>query len=150
MNHEKKIHHTTFHPDGRHSIVPIEKSDKLWGSEHLIKNDNKYCVKIMTLEPGTQVSLHYHMKKEETFILISGRLTIETTDGSKGTRAYTTLSEIGEALTLKPGTPHTFYTPNDQLGPTVFIEASTQDFTDDSYRIYPSKGKNADNGRSNH
>ena len=133
-------------PSGNEIVSCIQKTKKVWGSEHLIKNDEKYCVKLMTLEPGTQVSLHYHMKKEETFVLISGLLRIETIDGSKGEKRKTTLSHVGDSLTLKPGTPHTFYCPDDQIDPTVFIEASTQDFKDDSYRIYPSKKKNINNG----
>ena len=138
--------HRIIQPNGDENYYKIPKTFKVWGSEHLIKNDEKYCVKIMTLEPETQVSLHYHMRKEETFVLISGSLTVETIDGSKGASRLDTLHKTGDSITLKPGTPHTFYCPDDQLGPTVFIEASTQDFKHDSYRIYPSRKKNVDNG----
>lgn len=144
-----KLYHTIVEPNGNQYTVETEKVDKLWGSEHIVTNTEKYCAKVMTMNPKTQVSLHYHMEKEETFILISGKLVIKTVDGSKGKENLHYLNVIGDALTLKPGTPHTFFCPTDQIGPTVFIEASTQDFKDDSYRIYPSRGQDTDSGGSN-
>ena len=144
---ERKIYHTTVCPIGTETVSEIKKTNKKWGSEHLVKNDT-YCVKIMTLESGTKVSLHYHLRKEETFVLLSGKLLVEVVDGSKGENKKIFLQIMGDSLTLKPGTAHTFYCPEGQIEPTVFIEASTQDFIDDSYRIYPSKGKDADSGRS--
>jgi len=143
-----KIFHDIVSPNGESDREEVETTYKRWGTEHLVTNTEKYCAKIMTIEPGTRVSLHYHMKKEETFILISGQLMIETINGSAGKEEKYKLAIMGDSLTLKPGTAHTFYTPDNQLGPTVFIEASTQDFSDDSYRIYPSKGKDADSGGS--
>ena len=142
--------HKIIFPSGEKNYEEtIEYKAKLWGSEKLITNTEKYCVKLMTQDPKTKVSLHYHLKKEETFILISGKLIIETVCGTDGSHEITWLKDLGDSVTLKPGTPHTFYTPDDQLGQTMFIEASTQDFNDDSYRIYPSKGKDTNSGGSN-
>ena len=145
---EETIRHDIIYPNGLVISEPVKETKKLWGSEHLVTNTKKYCAKLMTIEADTQVSLHYHLEKEETFILISGKLTVETIAGKDGKRCLSHLEKTGDSLTLKPGTPHTFYCPKDQIGSTVFMEASTQDFKHDSYRIYPSRAKNADNGRS--
>ena len=133
------LYHDIVHANGEINFLSPIVSKKLWGSEHLVTNTEKYCVKVMTVKPGTQVSLHFHMKKEETFILVSGQLIVETLSGKDCKKSYACLSKVGDAITLKPGTPHTFYCPDDQVGSTVFVEASTQDFADDSYRIYQSK-----------
>jgi len=133
------LYHDVIHADGDIEFLNSEVSDKLWGSEHLVTNSEKYCVKVMTIKPGTQVSMHFHLKKEETFVVISGQLIIETLAGRNGKKSFSCLHKVGDAITLKPGTPHTFYCPKGQIESTVFLEASTQDFADDSYRIYPSK-----------
>jgi len=126
----------------------VHKTVKKWGSEHLITNSSKYCVKVMTLEPGTRCSLHFHRRKTETFVLVSGQLTLQTVMLQTGEYEITELLHAGDSVTLEIETPHTFYCPEGQIGPTVFVEASTEDFIDDSYRINPSIGKNDDSGGS--
>ena len=145
---KETITHSLVAASGFNWTSVIKKTEKLWGTEHIITNTEKYCVKIMTIIPDTQVSLHFHLKKEETFTLISGQLVVETISGKTSEKKLTKLMHVGDSLTLKPGTPHTFYCPADQLGPTVFVESSTQDFEYDSYRIYPSRAKDANSGGS--
>lgn len=111
--------------------------EKVWGSEELRVNDS-HCVKIMRLKAGCKVSLHWHAVKEETFILISGKLIIEARN-KLGKKTTHTLTNHLESFTLYKNTPHTFYCPEGQLEETVFIEASTQDNPHDSYRVEPSK-----------
>jgi mannose-6-phosphate isomerase-like protein (cupin superfamily) len=127
-------------PNGKKILKTQEKltfiSEKVWGSEELIFNSN-HCVKIMRLKPGYQVSLHWHEQKEETFILYSGHLVIESVN-KLGEHSITTLTKPLESFTLLRNTPHTFYCPVGQEEETVFIEASTKDHADDSYRIFPS------------
>lgn len=117
---------------------------KEWGSEEIIHN-TKHCVKIMRLKPGFQVSMHWHAIKSETFILISGQLWVEIIN-KKGKSAVTLLTDPLNSFTLYANTPHTFYCPDDQEEETVFIEASTTDFIDDSYRFYPSGPRKQDHG----
>lgn len=117
-------------------IVPDIKA-KTWGSEEILHND-KHCVKIMRLSPGHQVSMHWHAKKIETFILISGTLKIETLT-QEGELRVTELTNQLESFTLYKNVPHTFYCPKGQSCDTVFIEASTQDNVNDSFRIFPSR-----------
>ena len=123
----------------------VQKVDKVWGTETHIHNRD-HCVKIMELKPNHQVSMHYHSNKEETFILYSGRLIIETIN-KLGYKDITELTKPLESFTLLRNVSHTFYCPDDQDYETIFIEASTQDSPDDSYRIYPSKKRQPINNR---
>lgn len=120
-------------------VVEVENElvKKVWGTEEHIHN-NKHCVKIMRLKPGYQVSLHFHAEKEETFILYSGRLIIESIN-QLGEKDITELTTPLESFTLFSKVAHTFYCPDDQEKETVFIEASTTDNENDSYRIEQSK-----------
>ena len=118
------------------------KTPKVWGSEELIQND-RYCVKIMVLEPGHQVSMHWHAIKKETFLLISGELIVETIS-QRGEKELTLLTKPLDSFTLDRNVPHTFYCPDGQDFNTVFIEASSPDYEDDSFRIFPSRKQEKD------
>lgn len=122
--------------DKAEDIKPIIV-EKEWGQEEHIHN-NYHCVKLMRLKPGYQVSLHWHEIKEETFILISGKLVIETINPKTGQKQITLLTEPLESFTLGKNIPHTFYCTDTQRTETVFIEASTPDNANDSYRIFSS------------
>lgn len=119
-----------------------EIDKKKWGIEDIICREPHAC-KIMTLIPGQQVSLHWHQMKTETFVLVQGELIVEIFN-QKGKRHIIYLTVPLSSITIEQNTPHTFYIPDGQEDNTVFIEASTTDFKDDSYRIYPSgpKGEN--------
>jgi mannose-6-phosphate isomerase-like protein (cupin superfamily) len=118
--------------------IDIEIDEKVWGTEFIIGR-KPYATKVMTLEPGQQCSLHWHNWKRETFILISGQMTIEILDRTSK-KSVIKLTEPFSSITLEPNTPHTFYVP-DGHGPAVFIESSTEDYPDDSYRLFPSGPK---------
>ena len=49
---------------------------KSWGEEKWIVNDleNGYCGKILTIRPNEGTSLHYHLQKTETFLVLGGIL----------------------------------------------------------------------------
>jgi mannose-6-phosphate isomerase-like protein (cupin superfamily) len=126
-----------IHPDFNQS--PVHLVNKKWGTEYIITNSERYCTKFMILEPKTSCSMHFHKKKAETFVLCSGELTIETIRLTTGEKIITTLSYPGDSFSLEPGTPHRFYCPDGQLFPTTFVECSTEDSADDSYRLSPSQ-----------
>jgi len=123
----------------------VETIEKKWGTEEVVVN-NAHCVKIMTIKPGQQVSMHWHAEKDETFILISGELILETLN-QEGILAITHLTKQLESFTLYKNVPHTFYCPAGQKEDTIFIEASTQDKVNDSYRIFPSGPRQPINNR---
>ena len=52
----------------------MKKVDKKWGSELWIVNNDKYCGKLLIVEPNHTCSMHFHKDKTETFFIIRGRL----------------------------------------------------------------------------
>lgn len=118
--------------------IDIEIDEKVWGTEFVIGR-RPYATKVMVLKPGQQCSLHWHSGKQESFVLISGQMIIEIFSPA-GAKSIIKLTEPFSSITLKPNTPHTFYVP-DGHGPAVFIESSTEDCPDDSYRLFPSGPK---------
>lgn len=117
---------------------------KQWGSELIITRE-PYACKVMTLEPGTTCSTHFHADKQETFLLINGELVIELTNLNTGRQDTITLSKPYSSITIHPYVPHRFYAPNAQMGPTVFVESSTRDKDEDNYRFTESSNRATNN-----
>lgn len=115
---------------GRASGVAIPQMvTKRWGGELIYKND-LYCMKMLIINPNQQTSMHFHVLKEETLLVVSGILTVEfiARDGTEG--KYTL--KPGEALTVAPGFPHQLIAGATQV---VLVEASTTDHATDSVRV---------------
>jgi len=110
-------------------IAVPKRVDKWWGYELHYRNDELYCMKWLHFEHGGATSMHYHVGKHETLLVTSGVLTIETTYNKE--RKYRRLGP-GMALVVAPGFAHRLIAAE---GPVDLIEASTQDFDDDSVRI---------------
>jgi quercetin dioxygenase-like cupin family protein len=114
--------------------TPVDESNiipKPWGWEELIYNSpGKYCVKMLCYSvPGKASSLHYHEKKEETFVFTSGEFEIEIND-------YAPFRvKQGNYLTLKPGDRHRVRC----IHPGVIVECSTYDDPADCVRLVPSE-----------
>lgn len=109
--------------------------EKLWGKERWVVNEPEYCMKVLTIEPGFQSSLHYHRIKKETFIVHYGTLRVETVN-----RSGVVVSEVlkaGMSKTIKPGKPHRFM--SDSETDCVFWEVSTHHDDTDVVRIEPSR-----------
>tara|TARA_R110002020_G_C16178383_1_gene764616 strand:+ start:119 stop:493 length:375 start_codon:yes stop_codon:yes gene_type:complete len=116
------------------SIEPIfsklETHPKGWGDELWIANNEKYCGKILRFNKGASFSMHYHVKKEETWAVVRGVLKLEYFNLEKAERLERELRE-GDTVHLVPSVPHKLTALEDS---TVF-EVSTQHFEDDSYRV---------------
>lgn len=104
--------------------------DKPWGWELWFANSPDYCAKWIHINPSKQSSMHLHVKKHETLIVVRGILTVEAIVGKKQT-SYEVLT--GEAFVVAPGFPHQLTAI---LGPVDLIEASTQHFESDSVKLY--------------
>ena len=99
-------------------IVP-----KIWGEEHWIANNSKYCGKKLILKKGYRCSLHYHKIKEETFYIQSGKVLMELIDKKF-------IMNKGDFQNIKPGEWHRFTGLED----SEIFEFSTQHFDEDNYR----------------
>ena len=101
---------------------------KAWGFERHYEN-NEYCMKWLHFRPNTYCSMHYHLDKHETMLVVDGTLTIEyIVDKEK----HSVTLDRGDAFTVSRGLAHRLV-----AGPegADLIEASTPDHPDDSIRI---------------
>jgi len=112
--------------------ILVEKS---WGEERWIVNNDRYCGKVLSVNPGKHCGWHYHLRKTETFWVVAGELELYSRDWpfETGNRAVTYLLEDGLSLTLPAGTAHTF---RGRAGKAVtFLEISTHHDDADTIRL---------------
>jgi mannose-6-phosphate isomerase len=102
---------------------------KPWGYEIWLAENNKYAGKIIHINKGSRLSLHYHRKKHETLYLHSGLLSI-TING------ITSLMNPGECQEIKPETIHRF----EAIDKSELFEVSTPEL-DDVVRIEDDYGR---------
>lgn len=119
--------------------------NKTWGYELHYRNDDKYCMKWLhfqgplqkTPDNSTEVtpvancstSMHFHVKKHETLLVVNGILTLEVII-NKVPQVHRL--NPGDAWVICPGHVHRLCAYD---GPLDLIEASTKDYNDDSIRI---------------
>jgi mannose-6-phosphate isomerase-like protein (cupin superfamily) len=102
---------------------------KAWGSEHWIENNEKYCLKLLIINPGWSGSLHYHKRKDETFYVVSGSCFLEHAD-------QTLHLALGDGMRIMPYTQHRFFVPTGYAVCRI-VEASTTHSDSDTFRIHP-------------
>lgn len=84
------------------------------------------------IKKGAKFSMHFHIKKKETWYVASGKFTfkwIETSDAS----IYTESLTIGYTITNEIGQPHQIIC----IEEGDIFEVSTTHFDSDSYRVFP-------------
>lgn len=108
-------------------IHPPDKKfvDKLWGKEEWIVNNQRYCGKILYLNPGFRCSKHYHSIKSETFYVLEGVVFIEVAGEA------ITLHQ-GDSIELLPFTSHRFQAVN---GTAKVVEFSSPHREEDVTRL---------------
>lgn len=116
-------------------LEPIESEcctiPKGWGSELILINDEEYCGKILRFNQGCSFSMHYHIRKKETWYVQTGEFLFSWIDTEKGEKLTRNLMK-GDVVTIPRGMPHQLYAKTEG----EIIEVSTQHFDSDSYRIY--------------
>lgn len=105
---------------------------KGWGHEEIIVNNDMYCGKIMHFKKGKYTSMHFHVKKTETFYVMSGEFDIELIDTGNATTSRIRLLK-GDKYDIQPQKPHRIIANIDGK----LLEISTHDDTLDSYRVIP-------------
>ena len=109
---------STVHPKG-------------WGEELWIVNTPLYCGKKLILKKGKKCSIHYHIKKDETFYVQSGTVLMDLySRGYPGPNKRIIMTP-GHWLHIKPGLVHQFF----GLKNSVIFEFSTQHFESDTVRL---------------
>jgi quercetin dioxygenase-like cupin family protein len=106
--------------------------EKRWGKEIIFSNNSLYCGKLLCFNKGSQFSMHFHIKKDETWYVNSGKIKVSWIDTVTAEVIEDTL-EVGDVWRNEPGLPHQVTALED----SVIFEVSTQHFDDDSYRVMP-------------
>jgi len=88
--------------------------------------NRSYCKKLIIVLGGQKHPTQYHLKKDETFNLLYGDLTVQL-----GEAVFK--MEPGETVDVDPEVRHTFWSNNG----AIIEEISTTHFVDDSYYIDP-------------
>ncbi|HEX4453139.1 MAG TPA: cupin domain-containing protein [Kofleriaceae bacterium] len=107
---------------------------KPWGHELIWAKTDRYVGKILHVRAGEALSLQYHRVKDETIMVLSGRLSFEFfTDGeSPSTRELAP----GEPFHITPGLRHRMIAIDD----TQILEVSTPEL-DDVVRLQDRYGR---------
>jgi quercetin dioxygenase-like cupin family protein len=108
------------------SFVP-----KGWGFEKWIINIEEYCGKLLYFVKGKKCSWHYHILKDETFYIQSGKILLKYSDGDDMAYADEIILSKGDKFHIYRTLRHQMYALED----TELFEFSTQHFEEDSYRI---------------
>ena len=103
---------------------------KGWGEELIFANDELYCGKLLILRKGAKSSMHFHVRKDETWYVAEGEFIHRWVDTEIGQHHEQRLRP-GDVVRHVTGQPHQIEALTDG---TIF-EVSTQHFDTDSYRI---------------
>jgi mannose-6-phosphate isomerase len=98
--------------------------ERPWGYEIIYAVTERYCGKLLLVHAGEELSLQYHLHKDETLYLTEGLAEIEI--GEVGSSPVTELLRPGAAFRVPPGTVHRLYALED----SVFLEVSTPELED--------------------
>jgi len=101
-----------------------ELGPKDWGEEWLVAETDAYIGKLLRMKAGFSGPLQYHVKKDETFHLLSGRALVRYVDEDNHLR--TAVMYPGESYHVPPGAIHQVEALEDSL----FMEASNPVFDD--------------------
>jgi mannose-6-phosphate isomerase-like protein (cupin superfamily) len=114
-------------------ITPPKKVDKIWGYELWVHNDEDYCGKLLVFsKQGNKFSMHYHLKKKETWYVQEGGFEFHWIDVETAERKRKIIKE-GDSVLIQRGLPHQLIALKDN---SIVFEVSTEHFDEDSYRIY--------------
>jgi mannose-6-phosphate isomerase-like protein (cupin superfamily) len=104
---------------------------KGWGKEIIFVNNDEYCGKILCFNKGKKFSMHYHLKKKETWYINKGKFILNWIDVENGI-TYSEFLNVGDVITNERGEPHQM----EALEDSEIFEVSTKHYDNDSYRIY--------------
>ena len=122
---------------GRQVLPPVTKPlktvEKYWGNMQTLFENDLYTVKRIFMKKDTQSSMEYHVKKQESYYIESGKLKVGTRIGrAKNTSLI--LNE-GDVFHIPVGFMHMRIALED----TTIIEFSTLDDDGDSHIVEDGK-----------
>jgi mannose-6-phosphate isomerase-like protein (cupin superfamily) len=108
--------------------------EKPWGHEDIWAETERYVGKILAIEKGRRLSLQLHERKDETILVLRGRLRLEL-ENERGELEASELG-VGEARRVRPGRRHRFEAIED----CELVEVSTPEL-DDVVRLEDDYGR---------
>jgi len=111
--------------------LPVEIVTKGWGKEIIFVNNDEYCGKLLCFEKDKKFSMHYHIKKKETWYVSKGKLILIWVETDTGT-THTEYLNVGDVITNDRGEPHQLIAVED----SVVFEVSTKHYNEDSFRMW--------------
>jgi len=112
-------------------ISKLDRHPKGWGEELWIENNDLYCGKILNFNNGAKFSMHYHVKKDESWAVLSGPFVLKYYNLETGEEKERILVS-GDVVRIKPCVPHQLIAKSDSCS---ILEVSTKHEEEDSYRI---------------
>jgi mannose-6-phosphate isomerase len=101
----------------------VKRVDKPWGYELRFAHTDRYAGKLLFIKAGSQLSLQYHERKDEAFLVQDG--TLELVLGRGAEQRVERLGP-GDSRRIVPGTVHRFRAVTD----TTLFEVSTPELED--------------------
>lgn len=109
--------------------------EKLWGHEKTLVNNEKYCGKIIHVYKDKMGSFHYHINKDETFYILSGKIKLKWAYDDNFTNSNESILRVGDSFRIYPTMRHQII----GLEESDIIEISTFDEDSDSIRVISSE-----------
>jgi mannose-6-phosphate isomerase-like protein (cupin superfamily) len=108
--------------------------DKPWGHELIWAHTERYVGKVLVIETGKRLSLQLHRTKDESILVVSGRLRLELEDESGAIRVH----ELGPGAhrRIPTGRRHRF----EAIERCELVEVSTPEL-DDVVRLEDDYGR---------
>jgi len=102
----------------------VNRVDKPWGHELIWAKTDRYVGKILHIKAGEALSLQYHRQKDETVMVLSGRMRFEYFADGEAPKTV----ELGprEPFHITPGLRHRMIAVED----TDVVEVSTTELDD--------------------
>ena len=114
--------------------------EKPWGWELIWAHADEYVGKILFVRAGHSLSLQFHNEKDESWLVQSGRATLELGDAGQGVLNTEVIGE-GASFRYRPGTVHRVTALED----TTILEVSTPQL-DDVVRLEDAYGRSGTSG----
>jgi len=111
--------------------LSVEIVPKGWGKEVIFVNNDEYCGKLLCFEKGKKFSMHYHIKKKETWYVSKGSFILIWVETNSGT-THTEYLNVGDVITNERGEPHQLIALED----AEVFEVSTKHYDEDSFRMW--------------
>ncbi|MCG3194298.1 MAG: cupin domain-containing protein [Thermoanaerobaculia bacterium] len=97
---------------------------KPWGEERVFAENARYAGKVLKVTSGQSLSYQFHERKEETLLVLEGRLGLETE--IDGERAVLSL-EAGTSFHIVPGARHRIFA---EAVDCLLVEVSSPELDD--------------------